>query len=160
MSPRDDDFDVIGAVRTRLVAVVGGLVALGGLWYPLGRKRPVQVVDGTAVYTDEIVTGMLKGFHGDEPLLATGVVAAVVVALVRPRWRGSEWALAAVGGVLSLVAWTTATSYWAVDRYALDVGLPLLVAGALTLFALGVGGTVQRWLAGREPTEGPPTRTA
>lgn len=142
------------------MAVVGGLVAVAGLWFPLGRKRPVQVVDGQAVYTDELVTGMQPGLHGEDPLLAAAVVAVVTVALVRPRWRGSGWALAAVGGVLSVVAWTTATSYLAVDRYAFDVGLPLLVAGALTLLALGVGGTVQRWLGARESTSGPPTRTA
>lgn len=129
------------------VAAVWGIV---GVWLPSVRKLPVGYVDGQPYYTMEYVWGMNTGLAGHDRyviLLAVTVVALVVLGQYR-GWR-PNLSLIGAGTLLGLFYGIKFNTYWAIDRYAIDLGLYLLLASGVLFALVGAGSIVERRLVGR-----------
>lgn len=131
-------------VATTVAAVLG----IVGVWLPWVRKRPVGYRDGRQIYTAEYVSGMETGLRGIDPFVVL-LVAAVVGVAVLSRYRAwrPDIALVGAGGVLLWVFGTIFRNYRSVERYAVEIGLYLLLASGFLFVLIGAGALLKRRLA-------------
>jgi hypothetical protein len=135
--------------RPAIAFVTATTVAAGsamlGVWLPWVRKRPVGHHGGQPYFTAEWVAGLKPGLQGSDPLVVL-LVGAVVLLTVGSRY--SPWhpdgVLVAAGALLIGVFGNVLHHYWTVDRYAVEPGLYLVIAGGFLLVLLGVGGLLGR----------------
>jgi hypothetical protein len=127
--------------------VVAAAMVVVGVWLPWVRKRPVGYFEGRPYYTGEWTTGLESGFGGTDVVAVLVVVAVVAITVLS---RTSNWrpdvALVVAGGLLAWAAGTVLRDYWTTERYAVEPGLYVLVAGSLLLLVLGVGSVLGRRL--------------
>ena len=129
-------------VTATIVAAVGAVV---GVWLPWVRKRPVGYSDGLPLYTLEIVPGLETGLRGMD-LLVILLVMAVVAVVVLARYRGwrPDSVLIGAGGLILLVFANLFRTYSAVERYAVEPGLYLLIASGGLFVLIGTSSLLKR----------------
>ena len=129
-------------VTARIVAAVLGVA---GVWLPWVRKRPVDTVNGQQMYPAEYVPGLETGLRGFDPVVVSLVVAVVVVVTLAryQHWR-PDVALVSAGGLLRLGFGNVFHDYWSVERYAVELGLYLLLASGLLFVLVGAGAILER----------------
>jgi hypothetical protein len=119
----------------------GAALVVLGCWLPWVRKRPVGYSDAGPVYTREWIAGLEAGFGSLDYILAA-IVLVAVCAVVVARNRGVlvSGLLTLTGVAVALVGADVFLGYRSVDRYAVEPGLSLVLAGGAILVAIGVGG--------------------
>jgi len=121
------------------LVLLAATLTVAGTWLPWVSKRPVRYVDGVPYTTDEYVLGMETGLHGMDfvvVLLAVGALGAT--ALSRNRRVNSHWVALVAGTLLLWSHGRTLLEFRAVERYAVEPGLYLAVAGGLLFVLVGL----------------------
>lgn len=132
----------LGYVVATITAAVLGVV---GAWLPWVRKRPVGYTQGEPYYTAEYVSGLDAGLAGGDFLLVFVAVAVVGVVLwARHGNRRPDLVLVAAGGLVLVRYWRLFREYRGVDRYALRIGLYLVLVGGLLFLLVGGGSMLAR----------------